>query len=163
MTLFLPVVEAFNREQVSYVIVGGLATVLHGHLRLTADVDFVISLERENILKSLRILKGLGYVPRSPIDPQDFSDAAKRLQWMHEKGMLVFSFFNQANPLVSVDLFCDYPADYTTLLRRSIEKSMATVSVRICSLGDLIDLKRAAGRPIDLDDLKHLEIIRGQE
>jgi hypothetical protein len=53
MSAFMPVIEAFNRAGVSYVIVGGVATVLHGHLRLTSDVDFVIRLDRANASKAI--------------------------------------------------------------------------------------------------------------
>ena len=34
--------EALNKEDVRYLIVGGLAVVLHGHLRTTMDLDLVI-------------------------------------------------------------------------------------------------------------------------
>jgi ABC-type tungstate transport system permease subunit len=42
VSLFEPVFEALNGAQVRYVVVGGFATVLHGHARLTADIDLVI-------------------------------------------------------------------------------------------------------------------------
>ena len=44
VSLFEPIFEALNRAQVRYVVVGGFATVLHGHARLTADIDLVIDL-----------------------------------------------------------------------------------------------------------------------
>ena len=39
---FEPVFRALNDAGVRYVIVGGFATVLHGHPRLTADIDLVL-------------------------------------------------------------------------------------------------------------------------
>ena len=39
MSLFEPIFEALNRQNVRYVVVGGVAVVLHGHARLTADLD----------------------------------------------------------------------------------------------------------------------------
>ena len=42
--LFEPVLEALNARDVRYVVVGGLAVVLHGHARLTADLDIAVDL-----------------------------------------------------------------------------------------------------------------------
>ena len=42
---FEPVLKALNEAGVRYVIVGGVAVVLHGHLRATADLDDVAVLE----------------------------------------------------------------------------------------------------------------------
>jgi hypothetical protein len=53
---FTRVIEAFNDRGISYVIVGGLATVLHGHLRVTADVDFVIRLDDGNVRKAIDMI-----------------------------------------------------------------------------------------------------------
>jgi hypothetical protein len=47
MSLYVPVFEALNGMQVRYVVVGGLATVLHGYARLTADIDLMVDLEPE--------------------------------------------------------------------------------------------------------------------
>jgi hypothetical protein len=45
--LFRPVFEALDAARVRYVVVGGLAVVLHGHARLTADLDLMIDLASE--------------------------------------------------------------------------------------------------------------------
>ena len=42
--LLEPIFDALNRADVRYVVVGGLATVLHGYARLTADVDLIVDL-----------------------------------------------------------------------------------------------------------------------
>lgn len=59
--------QALNSAGVRYLVVGGVAVVLHGHLRTTADLDLVVQLERENVLKAVRALAGLGYRPRAPV------------------------------------------------------------------------------------------------
>ncbi len=68
MSLYVPVLEALNDMQVRYVVVGGLATVLHGYARLTADIDLMVDLEPEELRKSIDALAGYGMVPRLPVD-----------------------------------------------------------------------------------------------
>ena len=48
------IVKALNGAKVKYLIVGGVAVVAHGYERLTKDLDLVIGLERENIIRGLR-------------------------------------------------------------------------------------------------------------
>ena len=107
MSLFEPIFEALNRAQVRYVVVGGFATVLHGHARLTADIDLVIDLSPAEVRKALDTLTGLGFRPRAPIEPLAFADPATRHQWIREKGMRVFSMWDPANPMREVDLFVE--------------------------------------------------------
>jgi len=52
--------SALNAADVKYLVVGGLAVNAYGYERLTRDVDLVIGLEPENIIRGLRALLGLG-------------------------------------------------------------------------------------------------------
>ena len=90
MALFEPIFEALNDGDVRYVVVGGVATVLHGFARLTADLDLIIDLEPAEAKKALAALHGLGFQPRPPVTLDDFADAAKRRQWIETKGLRVF-------------------------------------------------------------------------
>ncbi len=74
-----------------YVVVGGLAVVLHGHLRATGDVDLVVDLESEQVARTLSALQAAGFQPYVPVPPSDFADPAKRAACARDKGMLVFS------------------------------------------------------------------------
>lgn len=47
MSLYLPPFKALNDANVKYVVVGGVATVLHGYARLTMDVDLITDLAPE--------------------------------------------------------------------------------------------------------------------
>jgi len=159
VSLFEPVFEALNRAQVRYVVVGGLATVLHGHARLTADIDLVIDLSRAEAKKTLEALVGLGFRPRAPVEPLAFADPAIRARWIHEKGMRVFSLWDPDNPMREVDLFVEHPVDFDDLWSRSEVIELTRTTVRIASIPDLIYLKRLAGRPQDLADIEALEVI----
>jgi hypothetical protein len=160
VSLLLDVIAGLNAQGVSYVVVGGVAVVLHGRNRVTMDLDLVIRLEEPNISKTLQVLSSLGLKPRIPVDPEQFADPAIRKQWVEDRGMKVFSFTDPAKPTVSVALFASYPLNYERMLSASVEAPLGDTLARVCSIDDLIAMKRAAGRPHDLDDAAQLELIR---
>lgn len=141
-------------------VVGGLATVLHGHARLTADIDLVMDLAPDEARRALKTLTGLGFRPRAPVEPLAFADPATRHQWIHDKGMHVFSMSDPANPMREVDLFLEHPIDFDGLWSRSELVTLTHTVVRIASIPDFVALKRLAGRPQDLLDIEALELIR---
>ncbi len=159
VSLFEPLFDALNRAHVRYVVVGGFATILHGHARLTADIDLVIDLSPAEARKALETLKRLGFRPRIPVDPLLFADPQIRRQWIEERGMRVFSLRDPANPMREVDLFVEHPIDFDELWSRSEVIQLTHTVVRIASIPDLIALKRLAGRPQDLADIEALEAI----
>ena len=163
MSLFLPIIDAFNREKVVYVVVGGLAVVLHGHPRLTVDVDLVVGLDPMNAAKAVEVVSKLGFKPRVPVDPRDFADSKKRALWIKEKGLTVFSFYFSKNPLIGIDFFVDYPMKFSGLLSRSVVKNLGKTPIRICSIDDLIKMKRKAGRPKDIEDARILQMIKDEK
>ncbi len=163
MLLFLDVIDAFNRERVQYVVAGGLAVVLHGHARLTADIDIVVGLDKQNAAKAVEIVSGLGYIPRAPVNPIKFADKKSRALWIKNKGMTMFSFHKKDNPLIGVDFFIDYPIEFTGLMSRAIVKDLGKIPVRVASIKDLISMKRKAGRIKDLEDVRILEMIRHEK
>lgn len=162
MAIFEPLFNELNTAGIRYVVVGGLAVVLHGHARLTADVDLVIDLDPGPARQAIDALVRLGLEPRAPVNPMDFADAEIRGQWIRDRGMQVFSMFDRDNPLRSVDLFVDHPIPFEELWERSETAALAATTVRIASIPDLIELKQLAGRPQDRDDIAHLKSILEQ-
>ncbi len=160
MSLYVPVFEALNGLQVRYVVVGGLATVLHGYARLTADIDLIVDLEPDEIRKGIDALTGHGMVPRLPVDPYDFAAPDIRRHWVEEKNMRVFSMWKPDEPLVSVDLFAEHPIEFDLIWSRAEIMALGPVSVRIAAIPDLIALKRLANRPQDLIDIEKLTEIQ---
>jgi hypothetical protein len=157
--LFEPIFEALNREGVRYVVVGGVAVLLHGHVRLTADLDLAVDLEPAEARKAIETLVGMGLRPTIPVDPIDFAEATKRSEWMTEKHMRVFSMSDPTDPLREVDLFVENPIDFDGMWKRSRIVDLGSTSARIASIDDLIVMKRSAGRPQDLADVEALETI----
>ena len=160
MSLYLPLFKALNDAGVKYVVVGGLATVLHGYARLTMDVDLFVDLAPDEAALAMRTLESLGFKPRVPVPAEQFADAAKRKEWIEQKGMTVFSLYNPMSPMLSVDVFVHHPIPFADLRARAERMVIDNVPVYICSIDDLISLKQRAGRPQDLQDIEKLRRIQ---
>ncbi|MBI4730350.1 MAG: hypothetical protein HY775_12775 [Acidobacteria bacterium] len=160
MSVFEPIFEALERSGVRYVTVGGVAVVLHGYARLTADVDLVVDLSPEEARKAVEALTSIGLRPTAPVDPADFADPAKREEWVAHRHMKVFSLRDPNAPLRQVDLFVEEPAPFEDLWERSVAVPLGNTIARLASIEDLIRIKRDAGRPLDLEDARALEEIR---
>ena len=39
MSLYLPLFKALNEADVQYIVVGGIATILHGYVRAISDIE----------------------------------------------------------------------------------------------------------------------------
>jgi hypothetical protein len=161
--LFEPVFRALDDHQVGFVVVGGVAVVLHGHPRLTADLDLVIDLATDRVHAAVDALLSLGLRPRAPVDPHDLADASQRRRWVEERTMTVFSFQDPQNPLRCVDVFVAPPIAYDELQRRATRVELGSGDVSIASIDDIIVMKRLAGRAQDVADIEALERIRGAD
>lgn len=160
MPLFEPVFCALNGAGARYVVVGGLAVVLHGHPRLTSDVDIVLDLEPAGAKRAMEALKALGMKARAPVDPAAFADPVQRKAWIEDKGMTVFNLHSPADPLLSVDLFVQDPIPFEALWARSVTIDLSGVKIQVASIDDLITMKSAVGRPQDLLDVEALAALK---
>lgn len=148
-----------ERAQVRYLVVGGVAVVLHGHLRFTADVDLVLQMEAENLRVALGAFKALGYQPRAPVALEDFLDPAIRAQWVREKNMTVFSLWSPTHPATTVDLFLESPFPFAEAAARATVVELSGVKIPVAAVEDLKAMKRKAARPQDLEDIRALEAL----
>lgn len=153
------VFRALDAAAVRYVVVGGTAVVLQGHARLTVDLDLVVDLSREQLSAAMTALTAIGLLPRLPVDPHDFADPAVRQVWVQERNLLVFSMFDPASARREVDLFATAPVPFEELHAAASILRIADIDVRVASRRHLIAMKRAAGRPRDLDDVAALEAL----
>ncbi len=150
---------ALNDADVEYVVVGGMAVILHGYLRATADLDLVIGLAPENCRRGLAALASIGFRPRLPVAIEDFADPDKRAEWIEQRNMLVFQLWDPGNPLRSLDMFVKEPIEFESMMRDAQIKDVDGLAVPVASIEHLIQLKQAAGRPRDLDDIAKLRQI----
>jgi predicted nucleotidyltransferase len=147
------IVAALNDAKVDYVVVGGMAVILHGYLRATADLDLVIGLAPANCKRGLQALANIGFSPRLPVAIEEFADPRKREEWIEQRNMLVFQLWDPTNPLRSLDVFVKEPIAFGALLRDAVSKDIDGIPVRVASIEHLIEMKQAAGCPRDLEDI----------
>ena len=151
--------KELNELGIDYLVVGGLAVNFHGVPRMTYDIDLMILLESDNILKLVTKLTQWGYKPKVPVDPQDFADESKRDTWIQDKGMKAFNFYSETLPVGEIDIVISSPIPYKTLKGRAVEIQVQEVRIPVASIHDLIELKLYAGRKQDLSDVEYLKII----
>lgn len=147
---------ALCRADVRYVVVGGVAAVMQGVERVTYDLDLVVELTEASCLRAIDALLGIGYRARIPADPRGFADAGTREAWIRDKNMMVFSFFDTASRRAQVDIFVRYPLAFESLWERATRVEVEGQEVRLASPEHLVRMKREAGRPKDLEDIKAL-------
>lgn len=153
---FTSVLVALSRAQVRFVVAGGLAVLLHGLDRLTADIDVAIDLGAEPARKAIQTLLALGYRPMAPVDALELADPLKRSQWQHERGMTVFSFWDPTHTRPTIDVFLTPVIDFEDLWAQATQIDLGPTRIRIASREHLIEMKAAAGRPQDLADIQRL-------
>lgn len=151
------ILDALNRAHVRYLVVGGVAVVLHGYLRTTADLDLIIQLDRDNVLRAIRTLQDHHYRPRAPVAAEKFAEPQVREQWIQDKGLEVFTLWSPVHPTLEIDLFVSEPFDFDAMYARALLVPLEKTEATVIALEDLIALKRRVSRPRDLEDIAALE------
>jgi len=154
------VFKALNKAKVKYVVAGGVAVVLHGYMRATADLDLIVLLEEENLSRFYDALKTVNYHPKVPVTKEQFKDKKQRALWKKEKGMIVFSFVDRNPPFQLIDMFVDEPIPFGELYKQKKNIRVGGVTVPIIAIDHLVKLKRKAGRDKDLNDITQLNEIK---
>lgn len=158
---FEKVFGALQRENVRFLVVGGVAAIAHGVVRYTNDLDLVLAFDEDNLLRGIKALESTGLKPKIPISAEAFSKEENRRRWALEKNMMVFQLaFFTANDL-PVDVFMEPPFDFDEEYVRAGRHELAPdLFVPVVSAEKLIEMKQKAGRPRDLDDIAKLQRLR---
>lgn len=145
------VCSALQLEKIPYAIVGGYAVALHGVIRGTIDVDIVVNWTLENLKKVELVLKKFGLVSLLPINAESVFNF--RDEYIQNRHMIAWNFYNPSNPGNQIDILINYD------LRNAKVKTIQTQSgvIKVLAKADLIKMKKEAGRPQDLEDVKALE------
>jgi len=150
---------ALAKGKVRYLVVGGVAVVLHGVPRFTADLDLVLDLTPANVTAAMAVLAELGYRPRAPVPFLDFANAGKRREWVEQKSLKVLGLWSPDHPATEIDLFVEEPFPFEETFSRASRVDLGLNTVVIASIADLIRLKREADRPKDREDIERLNMI----
>lgn len=111
------VIRNLNNAGVKYAIEGGVAVNLHGHIRMTADLDIVLELEDSNLAKAITTLIESGFICKIPIDPMGLADSDTRNDWIKNKNMKALNFYRDNE---EVDLVVDTPVKYEEAKKQSL-------------------------------------------
>jgi hypothetical protein len=127
-------------------VIGASAFPIHGYARATLDIDIFIRPTLENAQRALDAMRAFGY------DVQDLT-----AEELTKKKVLIRQYIVEldVHPFVK-------GADFDAVWSRRVQGTFGKVPVSYASLDDLIEMKKAAGRPKDLEDLKALTLLKSQ-
>ena len=158
--------ELFRRlaaARIRYVVVGGVALVLHGVVRFTADLDLMVGLDHKNLWTFLEAMEDLGYRPKLPLRAEDLANPRVRAEWKEIRGMQVFAFYHTQWPMELVDVLIDEPIDFAAVERDRPIFTARGIEIPVISIPHLKQLKALSGRPQDLADIQALEDLERDE
>jgi len=154
MTDIAALLRSLGARNVDFILVGGAAAVAHGSARLTQDVDVVYARDAENLGRLVDAL--------SPLHPY-LRGAPPGLPFTFDERTLRSGLnFTLQTTAGAIDLFGEIAGGggYRELLPHSFEIEVFGTRCRLLDLETLIRVKRAAGRPKDLEAIAELEMIR---
>jgi predicted nucleotidyltransferase len=150
---FPKLLRLLTEHDVAFLIIGGVAAVIHGSSRLTQDLDVVYQRSPQNLTRLVQALAEQSpYLRGAPPGlPFQWSVATLRMG-------LNFTLETSVGPL---DLLGEVTGggSYEDLLEHTITVEIFGVQCRCLNLPALIRTKRAAGRPKDLEAIAELEVI----
>jgi predicted nucleotidyltransferase len=158
-TDFINLFSTLTASGVRFVLVGGLACVMHGVDRTTADVDVMFDLAADPTRTAMAALTKSGYRPMAPVNPSHLADPAIRGRWQSERGMQVFSLWDSENRRPTLDILLHSIVPFDELWRDAVAMTLRGVTVKVASIAHLISLKEYAARPQDLADIARLRQI----
>ena len=142
LTRLQDVFESFQKNNVKYVVIGGVASVLHGVPRTTFNLDILIEASSDNAQRLLKALTDAGFGTATLTNPDDL--VANEITVFADK--------------VRIDVQTQTPGlkfQDAWLRRKTINYHGQDFFV--VSRADLIASKRACNRPIDMEDVRALE------
>jgi hypothetical protein len=155
-----PLLRALHDAGVRHVIIGGFAVNAHGVIRPSKDLDIVPDPDPGNLVKLARLLAELDarHVGLGDFRPDEFPFDPTRVEDL-ERG----ANFRLETRLGDLDIMqwvagIETEPAYEALAAGSIDGELDGIPLRVCGLDHLVAMKRAAGRPRDLDDLQRLGV-----
>ncbi len=146
---FKDLLEAFVREGVRFLIVGGYAVIRHSEPRYTKDLDIWVSSDELNAARVFRALDEFG-APLEGLTPQDFSRAGY--------------FYTMGRAPGRIDILLDVSGvEFEECWTKRSVVLLGDLEISYISRDDLIVNKEAVGRLQDLADAEKLRETRDSE
>lgn len=137
------VFRCFQDHEVKYLIIGGIASVLHGVPRATFDLDILIEATPENAMRLLSALEDAGMGTALLTTPDEI--LANEITIFKDR--------------VRIDVQTSTPGlDFHEAWKRRERMNYEGQEFCVVSKKDLIASKRATGRSVDLEDVRLLEL-----
>jgi len=140
--------------RVEFILVGGVAATIHGSARLTKDIDLVYSRSAENVARLVEALR--------PYEPY-LRGVPRGLPFVWDARTVHAGLnFTLTTTLGDVDLLGEIVGGgrYEDLLPHTLHVRVFGIECLCVDLETLIRVKRAAGRPRDLEAIAELEALR---
>jgi hypothetical protein len=143
------ILRTLAQHDVDYVLIGGLAVQTYGHVRTTNDADLIPAPRPENLERLAAALRSLGARVLNPGQENLEIDA----------GMLprasIWQFSTRDG---GIDVMHEVPGGrpYDELSARALHVQLGDIDVPVVDLDDLIQMKLARSRPVDLADVAAL-------
>ena len=154
MIEFRSLLESLHRNDVAFVIIGGIAATLHGSARVTFDLDIVYERTPDNLVRLVAAL--------TPFEPY-LRGAPPGLPFRFDVETLKRGLnFTLTTSDGSIDLLGDVSGigNYGVARQHSDEAHLFGGTYYFLDLDALIAAKKAAGRPKDFEAIAELEAIR---
>jgi hypothetical protein len=156
MATFLHLIPKLREGGVQFVIIGGVAALVHGAERSTQDLDVVAPMDLENLQRLIRCLEE--FHPKFLTRPDLPIVTPENRNLLGINNLYLLTDIGQLDVLGLVQGV----GDYAEVLKRSIEADFGEEIGRckVIDLDGLIEAKRTAGRPKDKPAVAELEVIR---
>lgn len=154
----VPLLGLLHERGIEHIIVGGFAVNAHGFNRVTKDLDIVPNPTDENLERLAEALRDLNatildtgdFKPEEiPADPTRAADLALGGNFCLLTDLGRLDVMQWLSGTETDDLYAEFAPDV-------VEGIVDGIPVRVCGLDHLRAMKRAAGRPQDLEDLRRL-------
>jgi hypothetical protein len=148
------ILAALVRRGVDFVVIGGIASVLHGSARNTFDLDICFAVEEANLKALAAVLGELQARLRGVDDDVPFVADERMLRQVE-----VLTLVTTLGELDVLARPAGAPS-YAQLRRRAERFDIGGVVVSVAAIDDLIAMKRVTGRAKDVADVEELETIK---
>lgn len=137
-------------------IVGGVAVNLYGYSRFTGDIDILLALDEENLVKMDDLMHKMGYTERLPIQLKDLRNSKKVENYIEEKNLKAFTFISSANAQLDIDIIVQESLYFSKYEKHQVAIEVWGLKLPVINLDDLIEMKKSTGRDKDFLDLEAL-------